>query len=178
VAVDRDNGIGRDNTIPWYMPEDMLYFRKLTTACSKPNMMNAIIMGRLTYESLPSGPLKKRLNIVISSNPKLSLPKEVVICPSLSKSLALISRRENIENIFVIGGAMLYKEALQDYRCGTIYQTVLPKSYDCSVFFPKIPIQFLEIDSEEEEGPSGNGLKFVTYINLFHSWLDRDIKND
>ena len=62
VAVNKKNIIGNENTIPWYVPEDLQYFRKTT-------QNHVVIMGRKTYESFPNGPLPKRLNIVLTRTP-------------------------------------------------------------------------------------------------------------
>ena len=67
VALDDCNGIGRDNTIPWYIKNDLKFFRYVTTEKSDSNKQNAVIIGRKTYETFPK-PLINRLNIVISSN--------------------------------------------------------------------------------------------------------------
>ena len=66
VAVDKNNGIGKNNKIPWYFSEDLKYFAKMT----KGGGNNAIIMGRKTYESIGNYPLPKRTNIIISSSYK------------------------------------------------------------------------------------------------------------
>ena len=60
VAFNKKNVIGNNNTIPWYVPEDLLYFKNITKD-------NIIIMGRKTFDSLPNGPLKNRIHIVITN---------------------------------------------------------------------------------------------------------------
>ena len=66
VAVDTNGCIGKANSIPWHLPEDLKHFKELT-------LNQIVIMGRRTFESLPNGPLKNRLNIVISSQPDFIL---------------------------------------------------------------------------------------------------------
>ena len=63
VAQSKNRVIGNNNTIPWYVPEDLKRFRDLT-------LHSIVVMGRKTFESLPNGPLKNRINIVITNNPK------------------------------------------------------------------------------------------------------------
>ena len=70
VALDDCNGIGRDNTIPWHLKNDLKFFRYVTSKKIDPNKQNAIIIGRKTYETFPK-PLPNRLNIVISRNSAL-----------------------------------------------------------------------------------------------------------
>ena len=57
IAVNKKNIIGNENTIPWYVPEDLQYFRKTTE-------QHIVVMGRKTFESFPKGPLPKRIKIV------------------------------------------------------------------------------------------------------------------
>ena len=64
VGVDNQNGIGLNNTLPWYNKEDLKYFSKVT----KGDGNNAIIMGSNTWKSLPKRPLPKRLNVILSKN--------------------------------------------------------------------------------------------------------------
>ena len=65
VAIAKNNIIGKNNAIPWHIPEDLIRFKYLT-------MGNIIIMGRMTFESLPDGPLKDRLHIVLTRTPVVS----------------------------------------------------------------------------------------------------------
>lgn len=116
VARSLNNVIGLDGRLPWDEPEDMKYFKELTEG-------STVIMGRKTWESLPgSGPLPNRRNIVISSHKgphfgKLHAPWSVV--PSLAKALEVARGT----TIFVIGGAQLYKEALD--IADTMYMTIV-----------------------------------------------------
>ena len=74
VAASKNTfGIGYENTIPWHISADLVHFKNITTETSSPTLQNAVIMGRRTYESIPSKfrPLKNRLNIILSRNPDL-----------------------------------------------------------------------------------------------------------
>lgn len=129
-ALAENGGIGFRNRLLYPLREDLLRFKRLTTG-------NTIIMGRRTFESLPKGALPNRRNIVISQT--VSDPwNNTEIYPSLSA--ALEACREEQE-IFVIGGAKVYAEALPlaDRLCLThIHAT--PAEAD--TFFP--PIDFKE----------------------------------
>ena len=72
VAIDINNGIGKNGKIPWNYPKDLLHFRKLT-------IHNTVLMGRKTWDSLTSKPLSWRLNIVLTRNKKLKFPKQVIV---------------------------------------------------------------------------------------------------
>lgn len=129
VARSLNNVIGLDGRLPWDEPEDMKYFKELTEG-------NTVIMGRKTWESLPSsGPLPNRRNIVVSSHKgphfgKIQAPWRVV--PSLAKALEVACGT----TIFIIGGAQLYEEALK--IADTIYMTVVRQRIenDNVVLFP------------------------------------------
>ena len=68
VAQTRDRGIGANGGMPWSLPKDMAYFKKLTATTSVSSARNAVVMGRNTWQSIPSKfrPLANRINIVIS----------------------------------------------------------------------------------------------------------------
>ncbi len=132
IAAMGDNRvIGIDNQLPWHLPADLARFKQLTV--NKP-----IIMGRKTYESI-GRPLPKRQNIVISRNPEFqaegclvvkSLPEAVNLCQS-----------EQAEEVFIIGGASLYEEAISstEVPASTMYLTRVktkPSQGDSLVFFP------------------------------------------
>ena len=101
AAIGKNNELGKDNKLLWHLPQDMKFFREQTKG-------HTIIMGRKTFESLP-GLLPHRHHIVISrSHP--DLPKEVEIFDSPDAFVEAYQDTE--EEIFVIGGAMIYKEFL------------------------------------------------------------------
>jgi dihydrofolate reductase/thymidylate synthase len=141
-------GIGRLGGLPWKLPTDMAFFKKITSSTKNPSKQNAVIMGRKTWESLPSKfrPLSDRVNVVISGNPKLreelSIPSEVIISPNLSEALNALLVPEiefKIESIFVIGGASVYREALCSQRCDHIFLTSIETEVDgLDTFFPNI----------------------------------------
>jgi dihydrofolate reductase len=134
VATDINNGIGMNGKLPWCLKEDMKFFKKVTTGNGK----NSIIMGRKTFESFPyRKALPNRLNIVLSSNPSLSLDDNVIVTNSLTSAINKIS--SHCESIFIIGGASVFSEALA--YCSKIYWTMIDNEFTCDVFFPKIDMQ-------------------------------------
>jgi dihydrofolate reductase len=152
VAVDQNMGIGKDGALPWYLPEDLKYFSKVTTETASPELRNAVIMGRRTWESIPAKykPLPGRINIVLSSNPDLELPDDVLLFGSLDEALAALSTSNKIDQIFVIGGAKLYEEALFHLDLERIYLTRIEADFDCDTFFPdQIPEDFEIISATE-----------------------------
>jgi len=136
AAVDSENGIGKNNALPWHIPEDLRYFELMSTGTYKTGE-NVVIMGRLTWESIPKNyrPLKNRVNIVISS-------KEIddceYICSTLDESLDLVKQLDFINDIFIVGGEMLYREAINRDECKRLFITRLNKKFNCDRFFPEI----------------------------------------
>lgn len=102
AAVARQRAIGRANTLPWHLPEDLRYFRAMTKG--KP-----VIMGRKTWESLPEAfrPLPGRRNIVVTRDAQYVADGATVV-----HSLAEAAAAAGAEEAFVIGGAELYAQAL------------------------------------------------------------------
>lgn len=137
VAIDAGNGIAKNGEIPWNSPEDMRFFRETTVG--KGN--NAVIMGRMTYESIPEKfrPLEKRKNYVISKRWKQEDHPNIAVCPSFVDALANIGNTmKSFDEVFVIGGEQLYSEVVRDwmYLCRKIYVTKFKTDYGCDQFFP------------------------------------------
>jgi len=150
VAMDEARGIGKGGGIPWHVPEDMRNFKEVTTAVSRTSKTNAVIMGRKTWDSLPEKfrPLPGRLNIVLSRQKDLALPKGVLHFPGLEEALAYIGKDPKVENVFVIGGAQVYEKAVNHPACNRLLATFVQGKFSCDTFFPAIPARF-KPDSEE-----------------------------
>ena len=110
VAINNINGIGFQNKIPWREPSDLKFFREVTSG-------NVVIMGRKTFESMNSKPLKNRINIVISQT--MNHQENVLIAESLDHALNLCNEL-NVGKIFVIGGEQIYNEAIKLKECKEI----------------------------------------------------------
>ncbi|MEK7573190.1 MAG: dihydrofolate reductase [Patescibacteria group bacterium] len=154
VAIDEKRGIGKNNSIPWHLSADLKRFKALTTG-------HTIIMGRKTWDSLPRKPLPDRINMIITRNSDLEVPDGVNVNNSLEE--ALIEARENEqEEIFIIGGAQIFREAIDKGVVDRLYLTQVEGDFECDTFFPDYS-DFKKVLSEElgEE----NGLKYK-YINL------------
>ncbi len=105
-------GIGKEGKLPWNLPEDMAHFKKITTtttsASSSSNAVNAVIMGRKTWQSIPERfrPLRDRLNVVLSRNPaareQLNIPASVRVCGSLQEALRALAQVRNSTNAFMV----------------------------------------------------------------------------
>jgi len=129
VAVDQNMGISKDGKIPWNIKEDMKYFKNLTISTKDKNKRNMVIMGRVTWESLPNLLINRR-NVIITRN-KDYIDKGADVVHSLQEAIELAD--EEIETIYVIGGAQIYLEA--DNVQDGVYMTIINKDYDCDIKF-------------------------------------------
>ena len=106
--------IGRQGQLPWdSLPVDMDRFRRLTTTTHRPAMKNAIVMGRVTWESIHCRPLPGRLNIVVTGRPVVDGIDGVNVMKttSLMDALRMCEALSFVDQVFVIGGAKLYEAA-------------------------------------------------------------------
>jgi len=145
VAIDENGGIAKDGKIPWKNPGDMKFFRELTYGRGN----NAVIMGRITYETIPPvfRPLKGRVNVVVSRTWKQEDHPEISVCSSLLEALKTVgSSIKKYDELYVIGGEQIYNEALNEflYLCRKIYVTKFKTDYDCDQFFPWEKVESLE----------------------------------
>jgi dihydrofolate reductase len=145
--------IGKDNALPWHLPEDMAHFKRTTLGCP-------VIMGRKTWDSLPPRfrPLPGRLNIVVSRNagwqaegatPAGSLAEAMALCPPGSDA-------------WVIGGAQIYAAALP--LAHTAVVTEIAQDFEGDVFAPEFGPAWREIARESHTGSNGLPYAFVTYM--------------
>ncbi|MBU0468284.1 MAG: dihydrofolate reductase [Candidatus Omnitrophica bacterium] len=140
VAVDQKNGIGKDGVLPWNISGDMKHFKDITMRVSEDGKMNAVIMGRKTWDSIPERfrPLKERINVVLTRNKDLHFEESVIIASGLDDALKTIEDHcsDKIEKVFVIGGQQLFNEALKDPLCESLFVTHIDNVFDCDAFFP------------------------------------------
>lgn len=155
--MDENRGIGKDNQLPWHLSADLKHFAATTKG-------GTVIMGRKTWDSLPVAyrPLKDRLNIVVS-RAELSLPDGVLLAHSLDEALELAEQHGADRKAFVIGGAMLYAEAIEHPACKELNLTEVEGSVDCDAFFPQIPAGFKMKTVSDEMEEKGITFRFVTY---------------
>lgn len=164
VAADLNMGIGKDNRLPWKLKGDMQYFHYLTTT-AEDGKVNAVIMGRKTWESLPekSKPLKDRVNIVLSRG-YAEVPEGVLVVNNLEDALGQLWEDPTVDKIFVIGGASVYAQALNHHKCERVYLTEVKYKFDCDAFFPKIDEKLFEvIEATELHEEDGLKYRFLVY---------------
>ena len=140
VATADNNIIGKDNDMPWHLPADLAYFKKVTLG--KP-----IIMGRKTYESI-GRPLPGRRNIVISRNTDFKA-EGIDTVSSVEQAIALVDGSdgsEGVEEIMVIGGGAIYKHCLP--AANRLYITHIRAAIDGDTQFPDYDASWKKVSSE------------------------------
>jgi len=153
VAIASDGGIGKDNKLLCHIPGDLKRFRQITTG-------HTVIMGRNTFLSLPSGPLKNRRNIVITNIPGESFEG----CECVDSIQAAVEICDNNNENFVIGGASVYRQFLP--LASKLYLTLMNKSYDADTYFPEIDYdEWEEISSETIIAEEKHDFSY-TYLTL------------
>jgi dihydrofolate reductase len=151
AAVAANGVIGARGTLPWRLPDDLRRFRALTRG-------HAVIMGRRTWESL-NGPLTERQNIVVTSRGRVDDPGAEGV-PDLDAALAAVTLPAPA---FCIGGAVLYRDALE--RAGTLHLTEIARAYDGDVRFPPWSRDdWREVAREPHFGDDVGKYAFVTYV--------------
>ncbi len=128
VAVDKNWAIGCNNQLLVSIPSDMKFFRETTTG-------KVVVMGRKTLESFPGGqPLKKRTNIVITSDPTYKV-KDAVVVSGIEEAVEELKKYKE-DDIYVIGGESIYRQMLP--YCKTAYVTKIDHAYAADTFFPNL----------------------------------------
>ncbi len=148
AAIASNSCIGKDNALPWRLPEDMKRFKELTTG-------HTVLMGRKTWESIPQKfrPLPDRKNVVITRQTDYAVPEGVEVHGTIQSALA----RHTNEHIFVIGGAEIYAQTIG--IADRLEITHVDQTVDGDAYFPQIdPAVWKEVAREVREGFS-----FVTY---------------
>ena len=124
VAMSLNRAIGKDNKLPWHLPEDLKWFKKLTTG-------HVIIMGRKTWESIGK-PLPNRETVVVS---RTDVPGIRTV-----RNLGEIDPNADAREYFIIGGAHLFAEGLP--LCSDIFLTLIKREVEGDVFLPRFEDRF------------------------------------
>lgn len=123
AAMAKNNVIGKDNDMPWHLPDDLKFFKSKTLG--KP-----VIMGRRTFESIGSRPLPNRPNVVISRNPDIQI-EGAEVYTSIEQAL---SQFQGEDEVIIMGGGQLYREMLP--KADRLYLTLIDAELDGDTFFP------------------------------------------
>lgn len=150
AAMAENRVIGRDNALPWHLPEDLKHFRNLT-------MGHHILMGRKTFESIGK-PLPGRISVVISRNPGFHHPG-ILRASSIEEAISLC---KGDDEIFLIGGAELYRQAIE--VADRMYLTEIRVCFEGDASFPEFsPASWREIFRESHSSENGLQFDFAVY---------------
>ena len=159
----KNNGIGNEKSIPWYLKSELKYFKEITSK-KEHNLSNIVIMGRKTWDSLPKKPLQNRINIILSNNNNNDYKKKIesnykdtYVINDIEKYLESLKNQN--QNIFVIGGSQIYKHVLDLSESNNLnfnlnlnlYITEIYNEFNCDTYYPKID----------------NNLYSLTYVSNF-----------
>jgi dihydrofolate reductase len=126
AAIAKNNAIGKDNDLIWYLPADLKRFKKVTTG-------HYILMGRNTFESIGK-PLPNRTTIIITRNKNYS-KEGCLIAGSIEEAIELAKEEAQL---FIIGGAQIYKEIMAKDLADQLDITLVHSEFEADVFFPEI----------------------------------------
>ena len=147
AAMSLNRVIGAGNRIPWHLPEDFKWFKRMTTG-------QVIVMGRKTFESIGK-PLPNRTTVVLTRSPA-PIPgvRTISDLRALDSADPALAGRE----IFICGGAQLYQQALP--LCSDLYLTLVQRVVEGDTFFPSFEDQF-ELAEEVLDHPE---------FKILHYW--------
>ena len=148
----RNGTIGKDNQMPWHLPEDLAHFKRVTLG-------QPVIMGRKTWDSLPARfrPLPGRLNIVITRQNDWQA-EGALRAGSIEDAMGLCG---NAPDAWIMGGAEIYRQA--EPLASTAVVTEIAQDFDGDAFAPVLGADWRELEREAHTAASGMGFAFVTY---------------
>lgn len=135
-AMDENRVIGSYNKLPWHLPEDLKFFKRVT-------MGHPIVMGRKTHESIGK-PLPGRENVIITRDRQYR-SEGCTVLYSIDELLDFASKTDN--EVFVIGGAEIFKEIIS--HADRLYLTMIHHQFEGDTFFPTFHIDEWELESRE-----------------------------
>ena len=138
AAIAKNNALGKDNDLIWHLPADLKRFKKTTSG-------HHILMGRNTFESIGK-PLPNRTSVTITRNNNY-FKNGCLVANSLENAIELA---ENDDEIFIIGGAQIYKYAIENNLVDTLDITIVHQEFEADVFFPEIDLSIWKEVSRED----------------------------
>lgn len=156
AAMSQNRVIGRDNDLPWKLPDDMKFFQRTTRG-------HVVIMGRKNYDSLPASykPLPNRTNVILTRQAGFKA-EDCVVFDNLEGALNF-SKNKGEQEVFVIGGGQIYDQAIE--KSDRIYLTEIEAEIDGDTFFPELGADWKEVSREHHSADERHqyAFDFVTY---------------
>lgn len=157
AAIAKNNALGKDNDLIWYLPADLKRFKKVTTG-------HYILMGRNTFESIGK-PLPNRTTIIITRNKNYS-KEGCLIAGSIEEAIELAKEEAQL---FIIGGAQIYKEIMAKDLADQLDITLVHSEFDADVYFPEIDAKvWKEVAREDFKADEKNDYdySFISYQKI------------
>ena len=157
VATAKNNVIGAKNDIPWYLPADLKYFKKVT-------INHHIIMGRKCFDSIGK-PLPKRHNIIVTRD-LFYIASNCIVVHSLEDALSLAEQNEE-EEVFIIGGGQIYAQSIQYWD--RLYLTEVDLEIEGDVHFPEVNFAEWELvssDPHQADEKNEHDYTFLVYDRI------------
>jgi len=154
AAIAKENALGKDNDLIWHLPEDLKRFKKITSG-------HHILMGRNTFESIGK-PLPNRTTIIITRN-KNYFKEGCLVAHSIEEAIELANTDDDI---FIIGGAQIYKEAIKKDLVDELDITLVHHKFEADAFFPTIDVSIWKETAREDfkaNEKNKYNYSFVTY---------------
>ena len=152
ACVGKNLELGKNNDLIWHLPNDLKYFKKVTDG-------HMVVMGKNTFKSLP-GVLKNRKNVVLTFPDDLEkLPDEVEVFHGIEEFLD--SYKDYKNEIFIIGGASIYKQFLK--YANTLYLTEVDCESEADVYFPSFDKSLYEKEMVLENSDNNINYQHVIY---------------
>ncbi|MHC9089464.1 dihydrofolate reductase [Tenacibaculum sp. IMCC1] len=153
AAIAKNNALGKDNDLIWHLPADLKRFKKVTTG-------HPILMGRNTFESIGK-PLPNRTSIIITRNNNYFVDG-CLMANSIEQAIELTEGKD----VFIIGGAQIYKDALEQNLVDRLDITLIHHEFEADAFFPEINMEiWKEVAREDFKADEKNkyDYSFVSY---------------
>ncbi len=162
VATSLNNVIGLNNSLPWHLPKDLAYFKKITTG-------SVIIMGRKTYESIGKA-LPNRLNIVVTRDSSYDA-LDAEVCNDIESAISLakdfLKNNTEKKEVFIIGGANIFKQTIA--TADKLYLNIVKANFDGDTFMPEINWDDWQLEMQEDnkkDSKNAFDISFLVYTKI------------
>jgi dihydrofolate reductase len=159
VAIDAENGISKGNSLPWHLPKEYKHFQETTIKTFDPSKINAVIMGRKCWDSIPAKfrPLKSRINVILSKTLPPQISEHCIITDDFDKALKILTEEEPyksvVETIWNVGGKAIYQMGLEHPWMHKLVITKIDATFDTDVQFPDIDWENYELNEDFDGKP-------------------------
>lgn len=155
VACAKNNVIGKDNKMPWHLPADLAYFKKITSG-------HHIVLGRKNFESI-GRPLPNRTNVIITRDKEFAC-SNCVVAYSIEEALS-IAHKNGEEEVFIIGGGTIYEQSKELWD--KLYLTEIDLEVEGDVFFPDLNMEEWKLISSQDN-PKDEKNPYNYSFKLYH----------